>query len=307
MNDQNTKVLSNYFKNLKLNKTIYLKSVYTDLTKDNVELLINYLQEIGGKALTLTCRKQNAFKTTWSIREENLRIRCHVQNAADYLRSIKDNYLTDQIKVVIADVAKYVNILDSNEDVSFILVSTNTLPSAIHFDIAQRLFITHKIRDQNQNNYNADLLTIYALRLALESRIRGLLGIDYATNKGKTVGLNSLIKISKDLKSVLYSKDLKWNEIEWVNKWINHHMHRHLRPYPWIIYLAIDSLKLFIDPKEPFIDEIRTVYSFYSATYVENEKDLHEEIESSLKHEYPEIEITWLAKREILKPVVKSD
>lgn len=231
----------------------------------------------------------------------NLRNRCHVQNAADYLQSIKDNYSKSQIKVVIADIAKYVNALDTNEDVSFTHVSTNTLPSAIHFDIAKRLFMTHQIRDQNQNNYNTDLLTIYALRLSLESRIRGFLGIDYATNKGKNVGLSSLIKISKVLNSVKYSKDFNWTEIEWINEWINHHMHRHLRPYPWTIHQAIESLKTFVDPKEPFITESRTVYSFYSATYVENEEELQEEIESSLKQEYPEIEITWLTKREIMK------
>lgn len=282
-------------------------SVYNDVTKENIEICVDYLHSIGGKELTVTCRKQNAFKTKWITREVILRCRCHVQNAAEYLQSIRDNCSKSQVKVVIADIAKYIGILDPNEDVSFILGSTNTLPSAIHFDIAQRLFITHQIRDQNQNNYNTDLLTIYALRLALESRLRGLLGIDYATINGKAIGLNSLIKISKDLKSVKYSKDVKWDEIEWINRWINHHMHRHLRPYPWTIYQAIESLKSFVDPKEPFLAESRTVYSFYSATYVENEEVLHKEIESSLKNEYPAIEIAWLASREILKPLVKKD
>lgn len=283
-----------------MNRTTHLKSVYRNLTKENVELFINYLHIIGGNTLTLICRRQNAFKTKWVMREVNLRSRCHVQNAAEYLLSIKDNYSKSQINAVVADIAKYVKTLDKNEDVDFILGSTNTLPSAIHFDIAQRLFITHQIREQNQNNYGSDLLAIYALRLALESRIRGLLGIDYATNNGKTIGLNSLIKISKGLKSVKYSKAVNWNEIEWINVWINHHMHRHIRPYPWIIYQAIQSLEAFVNPKKPLIIENRTIYSFYSATYVENEEDLHKEIESSLKLNYPEIEIAWLYKREIM-------
>jgi hypothetical protein len=215
--------------------------------------------------------------------------------------SIRTVYTNDQIKVVIADLSKYVKFLDVNEDVSFILLSTNTLPSAIHFDIAKRLFLTHQIRKQNQNSYNTDLLTIYSLRLSLESRIRGLLGIDYATNKGKSIGLAILIKVSKKLKSVSYSNEFNWTEIEWINDWLNHHMHRHIRPYPWLIYQAIETLKSFLDPKEPRLIEDRTVYSFYNATYVRNEIELEKEIDTTLKLEYPEIEIKWLSKREIVK------
>jgi hypothetical protein len=176
------------------------------------------------------------------------------------------------------------------------------LPSAIHFDIAKKLFFTHQIREQNQNNYDTDLLTIYSLRLSLESRIRKLLGIDYATSKGKSIPLSTLIKVSKDLKTVRYSDDFNWIEIEWINDWLNHHMHRHIRPYPWVIFQTIEALKSFLDPKEPLFVEGRTIYSFYNATYVDNEAEFQKEIETSLKLEYPEIEIEWLASREIMKP-----
>lgn len=284
-----------------MNNTTHLKTVYKKITKENIELLVEYLKSISGDELSVICRRQNAFKTKWINREENIRNRCHVQNAVVYLQSIKDKCSESQIKVVIADIAKYVNLLDSYEDTSFILISTNTLPSAIKFDIAERLFLTHQIRKQNQNNYGSDLLTIYALRLSLESRIKGLLGIDYATNKGQNINLSTLIEISKGLKSIKYSKDINWTEIEWINKWINHHMHRQIRPYPWIIYQAFESLKSFIDPKEPIIIENRTIYSFYSATLVENEEALHNEIKSSLKQKYSEIEIVWNEKREITK------
>ena len=284
-----------------MNKTTHLKSAYQNLSRENREALINYLKNIGGKTLTVTCRRQNAFKTKWTKREVDLRSRCHIQNAVEYLQSIEHKHLECQIKTVIADIAKYINYLDVNEDVSFIILSTNTLPSAIHFETAERLFYSHQIRDQNQNNYNTDLLAIYALRLALENRIKGLLGIDYAINKGKNVGLASLIKVCIGLKSVKYSDAINWIEIEWVNDWINHHIHRHIRPYPWIIHQAIESLKSFIDPKEPFLTESRKIYSFYSATYVESEEELHKEIDSALKLKSPVIEIAWLSKREIMK------
>jgi hypothetical protein len=278
-----------------------LKSTYLTSTRGNIEKLIVHLEIIGGKKLTVFCRRQNAFKVKWTNREIEIRNRCHVQNAAEYLQSIKDNCLNYQIRTVIADIAIYVSALDKNEDVSFILLSTNILPSAIHFDIAKSLFFTHQIRDKNQNNYDMDLLAIYALRLSLESRIKGLLGIDYAISRGRKIGLSSLIEVSKGLKNVIYSNEVNWAEIEWINEWINHHMHRHIRPYPWIIFQAIESLKSFVDPKDPFVDKERTVYSFYSATYVQNEEELQEEVFTTLKQKYSSIEIKWLSKREIIK------
>ncbi len=222
-----------------LEKTYYLKSAYTELTNENVERLIEYLKRIGGKPLTTNCKRQNAFKISWTERETKLLTRCHVQNAAEYLNFIKGDISKGQLRTVIADVANYVEFLDSNEDTSFIILSTNTQPSAVHFDSAKRLFYNHQIREQNQNNYSTDLLTLYAIRLSLESRVRGLLGIDYATTNGKNIGLSTFIKVAKGLKSVEYSTETDWTEIEWVNTWLNHHMHRHLRPYPWIIHQAL--------------------------------------------------------------------
>ena len=284
-----------------MKKTQYLKSAYTKLTQKSVDDLIEYLKIIGGKSLTTKCKRQNAFKTSWIDKETKLLTRCHVQNAAHYLDFIKASITKDQTRTVIADLTSYVEILDSNEDTSFIILSTNTQPSAVQFDSAKRLFYNHQIREQNQNNYSTDLLALYAIRLSLESRVRGLLGIDYATSNGKNIGLSTLIKISKGLELVEYSEKIDWTEIEWVNNWLNHYMHRHLRPYPWIIHQAIEVLKPFVDPKEPIIKSNRTIYSFYSATYVEDEDALEKEIEFNLLELYPKVKITWLHKREILK------
>ncbi|WP_431137974.1 hypothetical protein, partial [Psychroserpens mesophilus] len=80
---------------------------------------------------------------------------------------------------------------------------------------------------------------------------------------GKNIGLSTLIKVSKGLNSVEYSNKMDWTEIEWVNNWLNHHMHRHLRPYPWIIHQALEVLIPFVDPKEPLVKSNRTIHSFY--------------------------------------------
>lgn len=284
-----------------MNKTNNLKKAYRDTNWDNVNHLINYLKSIAGKEISLTCRRQNAFKTKCTKREEHLRTRCHIQNAAEYLDSIRLSFSKEQIEIVIADIATYVKRLDTNEDVDFILLSTINLPSAIHFDTAKNLFYTHNIREQHKNNYSIDLLTIYGLRLSLESRIKGLLGINYATKKGKPIGLSTFIKVSKNLKSVNYSKNINWTEIEWVNEWINNHIHGLIRPYPWIIHQAFKTLQPFVDPKEPVKTNNMTTYSFYSASIVDNENDFHDEVETALKSEDPTINIEWKNDREILR------
>lgn len=285
-----------------MTKTNFLKSAYTDFGQENSTNLIEYLKTIGGKSLSTNCKRQSAFKFEWNQKEIRLLNRCHIQNAVDYLTFIESCITKNQIKVVIADIANYVNYLDSNEDISFVLLSTNTQLSAVQFNNAERLFYKHQIGEHSQNNYSTDILTLYALRLSLESRVRGLLGIDYATIRGKYVGLSTLIKMSKGLNSVEYGKKVDWTEIEWVNNWLNHFMHRHLRPYPWIIHQAIQVLKPFINPKELLIKSNRTIRSFFNATYVNDESELEKEIESTLKEIDSEVKIKWQLKREIVKP-----
>lgn len=284
-----------------LKKTEYLKSAYYDSNQENLDRLIKYLASVGGRPLSSICRRQNIFKISWRERDHKLISRCHIQSTAEYLDFIKTDYSGDQIKITIADLAYYVKSLDSNEDLSFMVMSTNILPSAIHFDIANCLFFTHQIGKQNQNNYTTDLLTLYSIRLSLESRVRRLLGIDFATSNGKVIALSTLIKVAKGLREVEYTSRFNWVEIEWVNHWLNHHMHRHIRPCPWVIFQALESLKPFVDPKEPIVKEGRTIYSFYSAAYVGNEEELEKEIQSAMEIEFPEIEIKWLSKREIVK------
>lgn len=285
-----------------MDKTKFLKDAYTKPSVENIQNLIDYLKSISGRALSVKCRRQNAFKTIWLNKENDLIARCHIQNAQSYLEYlIQSKFSAKQIKIIIADIAGIVNQLDANEYTDFISVSTNTLPSAIHFNTAKSLFYNHQLKDENQNNYAVDLLTLYAIRLSLENRVRRFLGIDFAENNRNRIGLSQLIKVSKKLKSVEYSKKFDWNEIEWVNNWLNHHMHRNIRPYPWNIHQAIESLDDLIDPKEPIKKGQRTIYSFYSATYVNDENEFNKEVEFILRQMFPHVKIHWLLRREIAK------
>ena len=284
-----------------MEKTQFLKSACENLSSENLDNLIDYLTRIGGKPLKLKYRRQIAFKVSWTNKENITRARCHFQNSVDYLNFIRENISVQKLRIVIADLAKYVKIIDPNENTDFNLISTKTQPSAIQFDSAERLFYNHQIRGQNQNNYSSDLLAIYAIRLSLENRVRELLGIDYATNKnGKNIGLSSLIKISKNLTTVNYSNDFEWEEVEWVNDWLNHHMHRHIRPYPWIIHQSLEALKYLVNPKDPINKNNLKMYSFYTAAYVDDEVKFHQEINSKLNELYPGINIKWSSKKGIV-------
>lgn len=282
-------------------KITHLKDIYNNITNDNIERLISYFRAIGGKELKVSSRRQNAFKTKWKEDECYLISRSHVQNAAIYIESIKESCSKDQVKQVISDILVYVRFLDKNVHTHFVSASTNTQPSTLHFTLASHLFYNHDIRNDCQSNNGVDLLVVYYLRLALESRVKRLLGVNSVkTKNGGNLGLDNLIGICRSLKNTTYSKDINWNEIVSVNKWLNHYIHRNIRPYPWSIYQAIKALEGFIDPKEPVFYNGRRTYSFYSATYIEDEDIFHDEVNDALTSKYPDIKIRWLRQREIL-------
>lgn len=226
--------------------------------------------------------------------------RCHIQCAAEYLDYIKHDYDKKQIKNTIADITDYVSYFDNNEDVDFVVLSTNALPSKIYYLQAQDLFYKYNLREQFRDSYSIHLISVYNLRLALESRIKGLLGIDYVLTNGKPIGLKNLIDISKNLKSIKYDNEINWQEIVWLNEWINHYIHRALRPYSWMIHQGFEVLKILLNPKKAIINKSRKTYSIYSATIVEDELAFKTEVENTLKNRFKNVEIFWMIKSEIL-------
>lgn len=285
-------------------KTTILKKAYIKADYESINELCIYLDRISGKELKIRLIRQYLFKTSWNEKDDKLKARCHLKAASSYLMFFLINeikFKKEQIRIVIADLANYISDFDKNDDTSFIFMSTNVLPSAVHFKITEQLFYENNIDSSRRDNYKTDLLTIYSLRLSLEKRIRGLIGIDYATSGSQNIGLSTLIKLAKKLKNIKYSENINWTEIESVNKWLNHFMHRNIRPYPWIIHQALEVLRPLIDPSEPIFIDDRKIYSFYSASYVENESLLEKEITQSLKSEFPKIKVKWKNEREILK------
>lgn len=279
------------------------RSIYYDEEITKVNSLIESLMDISGKPLKVKMVRQYVFKTTWKKREIELRARCQVKAAVEYLK-----FLTlgerrpdiDLIKVAIVELKYPLMDLGRSNDLPFILGSTNTNPSTIHYKHMKDLFYHRDLASDSKSNYQADLLILYGTRLALESRIRRLLGIDSVTSKNRQIGLTDLIHLSENLEHVQYKSGIDWTEIKWVVLWLNHHMHRHLRPNPWTIHQAFQILDHLIE-QSSHSEGDRTTYSFYASTVVQHENLLEQEIERKLRAKFEDVNIEWTSNKERLK------
>lgn len=284
-------------------KSMVLKTAYYKPSIINIESLIEYLNSISGKELTLTCIRQNIFKTRWKSRDKALINRCQVKAASLYLNYITNkediDIHTESIRTTIADISPIVKDLDQYEDCSFILCSTNTLPSTIHYKHAEWLFYKNKLPPETSRRYNIDLMVLYGMRLSFEKRILGFLGIDYLTINNKPVGLSRILPIVKKLKKVRFDPNINWEEMLMVNNWLNHYMHRHIRPYPWVIHQAFQIMNPLLLPGK-IIEGKREYASYYASTFVPVESELESEIEQIFKSVMSNILIKWSGQREIL-------
>lgn len=281
-----------------------LETTFRDPTFTSIVALIKYLISISGGRFKIACIRQNLFKIKWSSKIDRLMARCHIQAAATFLSHLIEkgdpNAYIDSVKTTIADILPYIMEFDSNENCSFVLVSTNSLPTGLHYKQMEWLFYKNRLPDETKNRYHLDLLILYGLRLSLEKRILGFLGIDYLSSHGKPVGLSKILPNVAKLKSVIFDPNINWDEIRMVNDWLNHFMHRHLRPYPWVIHQVFEVLNPLLLPGR--ISDGNTVYgSAYASTFVEDESKLQAEIELSLRAEFSDLKIQWADRREILK------
>ncbi len=143
---------------------------YGKPSADNLKVLILYLNSIASNKLSLPCIRQNILKTRWSESEKSLRTKCHILAAALYLETLLATPFDQRegnAKTVIADALPYVRKLSPSADNSFVLGSTNTLPSTIHYKHAEWLFKHNDLPTEEKDRYGLDILVLYALRLSL--------------------------------------------------------------------------------------------------------------------------------------------
>jgi hypothetical protein len=77
-------------------------------------------------------------------------------------------------------------------------------------------------------------------------------------------------------------------------------MHRHLRPYPWIIYQAFEILNPLLLPSS-LVDGNTTHHSFYASTFVIDEDRFHNEVEHGILKAIQNAQIVWKPRSETLK------
>ena len=145
-----------------------------------------------------------------------------------------------------------------------------------------------------------NLIQSKTLRLALESRVHGFLGVDYILINNKPINLSKLLKIAKSLENIQFSDSINWDEIEWVNDWLNHFMHRHLRPQPWTIHQAFEILRGLFTIESHTMGTV-TTSSIFSSTVVRDFDSLKNEFEQYLNNQYSDVNIAWSPTQEILK------
>ena len=289
-----------------MEQTQFLRKAYYEPKTENAEKLVDFLSSIAGKPLKVDHLRHYLLKTSWTIKDITLKARSHLQGGSLYIehlltQGIEEHKNINCLKTTIADIAKYVDQLKGNDDTSFVLMSTNTLPSTIHFKHATSLFFQKGLSTGTNDSYEFDLLVLYALRLSLEKRIHGILKTDFIkSGNNKPIGLSRLIGIAKNLLNINYSDGIKWNQIEWVKDWLNHHIHRNLRPYPWIIFQAIKVMEELLEPKT-YKTENSKSSSFYGSTTSNDLELLKKEIESKILAEIPDATIRWAHVHEVQK------
>lgn len=138
------------------------------------------------------------------------------------------------------------------------------------------------------------------MRLALEKRILSFLAIDYIeTENGSPVMLSRLFPIIKRLNNIEFKPEVNFDQIKWVWDWLNHYMHRHLRPYPWAIHQAFQILNALLLPSEKVTPKT-TIHSFYASTIIRDWDGLKYEIQKSVEQDIKGAKITWRKEAELL-------
>ncbi|MGK0308575.1 MAG: hypothetical protein ACI8RP_001538 [Urechidicola sp.] len=285
-------------------KTEYLKSAYYSPSTETVKELILFLEKCRGKSYKDNHISNYITKTKWQNKEGSTLFKVHIQVIIEYLNSLKFDLQEDQeiFKSIIADITEVFKQHENslNEDLDWIMLSTNVLPSFIHFKHANSLFRDKKLGCELKRSNHYDLLSVFGARLALEKRVFSLLKIDYALINDKPISMSKILDLIQNLESIQFSDDLDWKLIIKVNTWLNHYIHRQLRPLPWVIWKVYHYLNVILE-SGVVEHNGKKIYSFYYSTIVVDEQKLDDEIQQKVKEEFGDIQIQWSHIREAVK------
>ncbi len=294
-------ILIKFYKSLKAqDKTNVLVQ-----SKEILAYLDNFSSDLKKKGLL-----KRILKTEWSEKEQVLRDRAIIQAAREYfiflfskLKNLDEDHkpLIDSLRTAIADLSFSLKRIDPEFTKNFILASTRTHLTSIEFKNLKTLFYSIRL-PVNTNRYELDHLIIPYLRTILESKIKKILGIGILTNsKNQNIEISKIIEILFKIDSISLEKDsFNLDILKLIMEWLNQHMHRNIRPEPYIIHSVIQYLNPIFNPGKKELNG-KILHSLNMSAYVENVDVYHKEIENKLNQKYPGYKIEWINK-EIASP-----
>lgn len=243
-------------------------------------------------------------KRNWKLTEQITRDQASITLAINYIEYILFK-IPDQpthleafkqsLITTIADLFSVVKRLDSSLGNKFLLGSTNTQSTSVQYLHAEILFYTNKIGD-GLNRYEIDHIIIPFLRTILESKIKHVLGVDiFRDDKNKSVEISRLLELLPKLKTIQLDKAFDVSMLKLIMEWLNHHMHRNLRPPPYIIHAVFEYLKPIFAPGQRKKGN-QNLLSINISAFASDLGVYHQEVEQVLKEKYPKCFISWTGK-----------
>lgn len=279
-----------------------LQNAFFNPTPENLPPAADFLYQTSGNRLKDVAIKEVIFSLL--NKGEHLMeryVRASIQSCAAYLSFLAEHpneHLTKNAQTAIADLAPLLRLNKQPVHMDFVLLSTNKTPSLVHYRQVQDLFYNNTLKPDTEDRYHLDHTVVFWLRTALEQRVKGILGIDtLETQNGHSLGLAGMLDIVAQLQLIQFDPRINWNDIKKVNKWLSHHLHRGLRPAPWVIHQAFEVLNVLLTPGQ-YKNEPQ--WSWYSSSTTSADKDaLRAEIlEIAGRNNRPRI--TWLKDHEVL-------
>lgn len=279
-----------------------LNQLYGSISIENVKSFIGETNQNIGTHLKYGGVFNLIFSKSWKERELQSLRKASIQGALIYLDFLieneSDNFEQD-VRNCLADLYPFYRDFFSISERSLIF-NVNNIPTALHYDLSKGLFYGNSIPEKLQKRSYLDLPVTYLLRMCLEGRIHGFLGIDYVRKGENSIPLSEVLKLTQKLTTIEFSSEINWDRICKINDWLNHYIHRNLRPVPWCIHLAFQELDVFFKFGMREIGTTKS-YSTYYSTFMKDKDLFQKEFSILLKQRYPKEEtmIKWSDLHEI--------
>jgi hypothetical protein len=287
-----------------------IRRFYSSLDSKNIEeiirssgYVIDYLKVYSSK-LKLNGLLQRILMIEWDERNQSLRDKAIVQAARKYIQKLLSDLntytefitpITNSIKTAIADLFPTIIRLDKDFGKPFIIGNTNTMETSMQFHFLENLFFSHRI-PPSADKYQIDHLTVPFLRALLESKIKQVLGIDILRDESnKSIEVSKILKLFSELKSIKLNKSFETGILKLIMEWLNHYMHRNIRPEPYVFNSVLEFLRPIFTPGN-ISSKNRKLYSINSSAFVEDLEIYHNEVELKLQKKFPNCFIVWTSK-----------